>query len=66
MIIAVDEYTGDEFKLANDEQIAEFRETFGEASAWMWDEMVDITKQIRELESKLHHYEAMTSIIIKR
>lgn len=66
MIIAVDEYTGEEFKLATDEQMAEFRESFGEASAWMWDEMVDIHKQIQELESKLRHYEAMTSISIKR
>ena len=66
MIIAYDECTGDKFHLENDEQIADFRETFDVASAWMWDEMVDLTKQIKELEEKLRHYEAMTSITIER
>lgn len=66
MIIAVDEYTGDEFKLATDEQMEEFRETFDTASAWMWDEMVNLHKQIQELEGQLRRYEAMTSISIKR
>jgi hypothetical protein len=66
MIIVVEECTGDEFELANDKQVAEFRESFDQESAWMWDEMVDLYEQIMELEAKLVRHEANTNITIRR
>lgn len=66
MIHVFDECTGDEFKLENSEQIAEFRQGFSESDAWMWDEMVDLYTKMQQIQAKLAHLEAMTNLTISR